>query len=167
MWSSWSKGRKRCWLRRKGSHGAGTYALPGGHLEFGEQLDECAEREVLEETGLVVRDTKFEWLENSIFGEGEAVKHYVTVFMRATLADLVSLFLRKARFCRKAHLATGTALLYCMANLGSVWLAGSRAAPFGAGEVRGLALGEMAANTEASLCTTSTAARWRVRPLQE
>lgn len=38
--------------KRLGSHGSGTLALPGGHLELHESFEECAIREVLEETGI-------------------------------------------------------------------------------------------------------------------
>lgn len=65
--------------KRVGSHGAGTYALPGGHLEFGETPEECAAREVLEETGLKVSKIKFVTATND-FMEEEG-KHYVTLFV--------------------------------------------------------------------------------------
>jgi 8-oxo-dGTP diphosphatase len=64
---------------RKGSHGANTWGLPGGHLEFGESFEECAEREVKEETGLTVTETRFLTATNDVIEEDG--KHYVTVFM--------------------------------------------------------------------------------------
>src|SRR4051812_41513229 len=41
--------------RRKGGHGAGLLAFPGGHIEYGETFEEAVKREVHEETGLRAR----------------------------------------------------------------------------------------------------------------
>ncbi|KAI1323389.1 NUDIX hydrolase domain-like protein [Xylariaceae sp. FL0255] len=41
--------------KRQGSHGEGEWAFPGGHLDMGESLRNCAEREVLEETDLNIK----------------------------------------------------------------------------------------------------------------
>eukprot|EP00979_Chaetoceros_neogracilis_P018571 scaffold10820_cov277-Chaetoceros_neogracile.AAC.2 len=49
---------------RKGSHGAGSLALPGGHLEMMESWEECARREVQEETGLKIININFVHLTN-------------------------------------------------------------------------------------------------------
>ncbi|KAM0711680.1 hypothetical protein Q7P35_001047 [Cladosporium inversicolor] len=65
--------------KRLGSHGAGTYALPGGHLEFGETPEECAAREILEETGLEVKNLRFLTATNDVMQEEG--KHYVTMFV--------------------------------------------------------------------------------------
>jgi len=65
--------------KRLGSHGAGTYALPGGHLEFGETPEECASREILEETGLEVKNVRFLTATNDILKKDK--KHYITMFM--------------------------------------------------------------------------------------
>jgi len=40
---------------RRGVAGAGTLALPGGHLELGESLAAAAARETEEETGIVIQ----------------------------------------------------------------------------------------------------------------
>lgn len=66
--------------QRKGSHGASTWSPPGGHLEFGESVEACARRELLEETGLRVNEyTLGPWVEN-VMENGS--KHYITVFVK-------------------------------------------------------------------------------------
>jgi 8-oxo-dGTP diphosphatase len=69
-------------LKRKGSHGEGTWAPPGGHLEFGESLEECALCETLEETGIAISDVHFVEITNDVFASEQ--QHYVTVWMEAT-----------------------------------------------------------------------------------
>lgn len=64
--------------KRKGSHGSGNWAFPGGHLEFKEKVEDCAIHELLEETGLQALSIYIgPWVEN--FME-DAKKHYITIF---------------------------------------------------------------------------------------
>ena len=65
---------------RKSAHGRDSWAPPGGHLECGEDWQTCAQREVLEETGLRLTEVTFFGATNDIFDEQ---KHYVTIFMIA------------------------------------------------------------------------------------
>ena len=66
-------------LRRRNTHGAGTWSTPGGHLDFGETPEQCAVREVREETGLAIDDVAFRAITNDVFAtEG---RHYITIWM--------------------------------------------------------------------------------------
>ena len=71
--------------KRKGSHGAGRWAFPGGHLEFGESLEGCLIREVQEETSLSVDHIRFVSVTNDIFTTEQ--KHYITIFMTCEYAS--------------------------------------------------------------------------------
>lgn len=66
-------------LQRHGSHGAGTWAVPGGHLEFDESFEETARREVREETGLEITNVRFGAITNDRFLKEN--KHYITIWM--------------------------------------------------------------------------------------
>ncbi|MBQ4797652.1 NUDIX domain-containing protein [Pseudoalteromonas sp. MMG006] len=66
---------------RIGAHGANTWATPGGHLEFGESIEQCAMREVFEETGLnVSKITKLDYTNDIFTAEN---KHYITLYVKA------------------------------------------------------------------------------------
>nr|QTU90778.1 NDX1 [Pelargonium graveolens] len=84
------KGKTVLLGRRRSSIGDATFALPGGHLEFGESFEGCAARELKEETGLDIDDRKVEILtvtNNVSLPEDPKPYHYVTVFVRAVLGD--------------------------------------------------------------------------------
>lgn len=61
--------------KRKGSHGQGEWAWPGGHLEFGETIEQCVEREISEETGMKVKPLYPVAMSNMIKYE----KHYLDI----------------------------------------------------------------------------------------
>ena len=83
---------------RKGSHGAGTWALPGGHLEGGRSFEECCKREVFEETGLTIKDPRPLVFTNDLFiDEG---LHYVTLFFTADY-ESGELVVREPRQCEE------------------------------------------------------------------
>lgn len=67
--------------KRKGAHGLGSWSFPGGHLEFNEALEDCAQREVREETGISIKKVRKGPFTNDIFVEEK--RHYVTLYMIA------------------------------------------------------------------------------------
>ncbi len=66
-------------LQRQGSHGEGSWSVPGGHLEVGESFEQTAKREVKEETNLEIKNVRFGAVTNDYFTDED--KHYVTVWM--------------------------------------------------------------------------------------
>ena len=74
------KGNKILLGKRRGSHGEGEYAFPGGHLEYMESFAQCVEREIAEETGLKIQNIKFQFLANLT---QYAPKHYVHIGVTA------------------------------------------------------------------------------------
>jgi 8-oxo-dGTP diphosphatase len=68
---------------RKGSHGEGTWSLPGGHLELNETFEQGAIRETKEEFGVDIKPIKVISVSNNLsYG-----KHYVTIGL---LAEIIS-----------------------------------------------------------------------------
>lgn len=65
--------------KRKGSHGAGAYAFPGGKLDWWESFADCASREVREETGMEITNIRFLRLYNFKAYD----KHFVDIGLAA------------------------------------------------------------------------------------
>lgn len=64
--------------KRKGAVGAGTYCLPGGHLEYGELATEGAIRELKEETGLIAKIMEFVNISNTMLSALDG-SHYIHI----------------------------------------------------------------------------------------
>ena len=73
-------------MQRWGSHGEGTWSVPGGHLEFGESWEEVARREASEETGVEIKNVRLLAVTNDIFPDHS--KHFVSIWMQADWADV-------------------------------------------------------------------------------
>ncbi len=69
--------------------GGKSYALPGGHLEFGESLGLCMAREFYEETGLNVEAEKLVYVHENFYTLEGVVTHEIGFYF---LADLNAAF---------------------------------------------------------------------------
>lgn len=66
---------------RGGTHGAGVWGAPGGHLEWMESIEECARRETMEEAGIKIKNIRILSLSNLTVYDP---KHYLNI---GVLAD--------------------------------------------------------------------------------
>ena len=76
-----SKNNEILLIKRKGSHGAGTWAPPGGHIDFGESVLDCAKREVKEEIGIKIKNFKVIGFTEDLFKKDR--KHYITIWVKS------------------------------------------------------------------------------------
>lgn len=65
--------------KRKTTLGKGHWAFPGGALEFKEEIEDCARREVIEETGLKIKNLKRGPIANCIFDDDSHILSLVIV----------------------------------------------------------------------------------------
>ena len=77
------KGGEVLFIKRRNVHGAGTWSTPGGHLEYGESLEECARRETQEEVGVEIGPLRFRALTNDVFHATN--KHYINLWMEGEI----------------------------------------------------------------------------------
>ena len=72
-------------VKRKNPPAAGEWAIPGGKVRLGETLQQAAEREIREETGIEIRAGEpvyvFDLIQHD--EQGECVTHYVIVDVEA------------------------------------------------------------------------------------
>ncbi|HEX9566277.1 MAG TPA: NUDIX domain-containing protein [Thermoplasmata archaeon] len=71
------------------ARGGKSYALPGGHLEFGESLSECTSREIYEESGLNVEAKKLVYVHENFYNLKGVTTHEIGFYF---LVDLNSEF---------------------------------------------------------------------------
>lgn len=69
--------------------GARTYALPGGHVEFGEDLATCLSREMYEEAGLNIEAEKLVYVHENFYATKGIRTHEIGFYF---LVDLNSEF---------------------------------------------------------------------------
>ena len=68
-------------VKRKFDPDAGYWAIPGGHLDLGERVEDAAIREAYEETGFIVKVSKLAGIINKIMcdDDGKIEYHYVLI----------------------------------------------------------------------------------------
>ncbi|XP_059282755.1 nudix hydrolase 1-like [Lycium ferocissimum] len=83
------KGNKLLMGKRRDCVAHSYFSVPSGHLEFGESFEECAAREVKEETGLNIMKIEILKVTNNLFLDDEPnlAAHYVVILVRSVLAD--------------------------------------------------------------------------------
>ncbi len=72
-------------MKRAGLNGRGTWSGPGGHIDYGETLEETARRETKEEVGVNITNVRFMVVTNDVMVRSK--RHYITIWMRGDYAS--------------------------------------------------------------------------------
>lgn len=72
-------------MRRRGSHGSGTWTCPGGRMEYGEPVEITCSREVWEEVGVSIDTPKYVATTDDFFSEDG--QHWVTLWFVAPMVS--------------------------------------------------------------------------------
>lgn len=70
--------------KRCGSH-APFWSIPGGHLDAGETFEQCAQREIAEETGLIIDPPRFVGVSNNLQTWRAEGKHTVSICLQVRI----------------------------------------------------------------------------------
>jgi 8-oxo-dGTP diphosphatase len=74
--------------KRMGSHGAGVYSIPGGHVDKFELITDACYRELTEETGILKSDLPFlTFVDKSEDMFKDINKHYITFYYYSIVDD--------------------------------------------------------------------------------
>ncbi len=82
--------------RRMTVSGSSEWQLPGGWIEIGESPHQAARREVVEETGLLLRDLSFVATTSNVFS---AYKHSISLYFEAECANADLLIVAESHKC--------------------------------------------------------------------
>jgi ADP-ribose pyrophosphatase len=113
-------------VMRKNPPAQGQWAIPGGRIKWGETLQEAAEREIFEETGIIIRANEPVYTFDTIVRDhnNAIVYHYVIVdlaadFVGGTLSpgdDAVKAAWLSAHELKQLHVNTTTLKLLTQIN---------------------------------------------------
>jgi len=81
------KDKKLFLAKRSNVSGSGTWALPGGHLEFLERADECICRELKEELDLNIKPSQIELIAITDDLQQKENIHYVHITFRINIGN--------------------------------------------------------------------------------
>lgn len=83
-------------MKRTGSHGPGTWGLPGGAIDHGEEPNNAAYREVVEEIGVVGTPHKLEGLSSFV---DEFGTHWITILYSSMISPWQEPTIREPQKC--------------------------------------------------------------------